>query len=190
MLPKLDPPKSAPFTDSLRGVTVLTRESTLSPYEGSVLEPAIEHAAVITRLYDPIYGKRVYLLHGERSACEKFLSRQEGNGQKMSLGSGGGHAAIHAHEQVVFAWVEERCDPSTPAGLGLIVHECHHATCRVMQAVGMQLCFESEEAYTYYIHWLVESWLTSMDLEQPQLEALLGKRLEFVCVDSLDSSPA
>lgn len=38
---------------------------------------------------------------------------------------------------------------------GLVAHECLHATCYILDYVGISLTEESEEAYTYLISYLV-----------------------------------
>jgi hypothetical protein len=39
---------------------------------------------------------------------------------------------------------------------GVIAHECFHATCAALRATGLSLSTKSEEAYAYYLDWLVD----------------------------------
>lgn len=183
MTPDIPDTEPQLFLDSLRKMVVIQKPKEFATAMSDVAASTI---AVVTCLYDALYGKRLYLMHGDRDACSRYLAIPENSGP-VDLGKGDGNTAIHKNGQWVYSWVDGSCDPSHPAGLGLVVHECHHATCRVMQEVGMELSLDSEEAYTYYVHWLVESWLSAMALSLKEAATLLGDRLKVVSVDSLDA---
>lgn len=42
--------------------------------------------------------------------------------------------------------------------LSSFVHECLHVCCRVFRTRGLPLSEESEEAYTYYLSWMIEQF--------------------------------
>lgn len=56
-------------------------------------------------------------------------------------------------KQIVIVWAEP------DANVGVIAHECLHATSYVMRSRGLKLSRKSEEAYTYHMEWVLNECL-------------------------------
>jgi hypothetical protein len=59
-------------------------------------------------------------------------------------------------QSIVILWFDSTQAATAAAWHGLIAHECCHATNDVLFSAGMEHTIESDEAYAYYMGWLVE----------------------------------
>lgn len=68
-------------------------------------------------------------------------------------------AIVHSyHGNVVIRFIEKK--PS----VGLVAHEALHATCRIMDYVGVKMCEDSEEAWAY----LLQEIINEINYEKPK----------------------
>lgn len=59
----------------------------------------------------------------------------------------------YEHRQLVLIWLDVDCDVS------VLAHEALHAACYVLKNKGIKMGDKSEEAYTYYMEWVMDQGL-------------------------------
>ena len=109
---------------------------------------------------DPIYDTQILVQrYGSLLACVKEYSKRIGCNVPDGIEENPrrrGFFLAKPTERSSMIWL------SKDAQLGVISHETFHATCHILGCVGLTLTSESEEAYTYYQQFLVNSILTGL----------------------------
>lgn len=138
------------------------------------------------RWHDPIYHISYILLVGPHASLTGWF--KSALGSECDPGDPRGVWALtmshyserNGHVQVF--WFPPSPAPSTatlPSIVSTIAHEALHAVTSVMESKGLPLSREGDEAYTYYLGWIVEE-MTSRLLKVPSWKKAMtpakGKR--------------
>lgn len=97
------------------------------------------------------FGSRFSLVRALSPLVGKRLAREEA---KAIGHSSQGRTVIDEERGVYYLWLPQR--PESAAHFGVLAHEVAHVAFGLMQKIGASLTPESEEAYTYLIHFLTE----------------------------------
>lgn len=115
---------------------------------------------------DPIYGRTILLLVGKKSLVQKYLNdnfdpdyEMEGNFGEVNyfdipdtrVGS----------KRVFYIWLDSY-DESVQ-DVGTVAHECFHLVCYIFDDLGIKYCDESEEAWAWYLDYLVQQVLKVLE---------------------------
>lgn len=104
-------------------------------------------------LEDPIYNSGIMVQFGGdiNDLLKEYAKKlKQDVPKKEDNWRGLGNFTAYEHHKGGALWIKNRKDHST------ISHECLHATFHVMTRMGMPLVEASEEAWAYYLGWLVK----------------------------------
>lgn len=108
---------------------------------------------------DPWKWEGAVLVGGTYDQFKRFVKRYIG--EDVNVGShSAGHAYV-AYGQPWMLWIESR------KNVGALAHEALHVTSGVLEARGMSLRNESEEAYTYTMEFIIRAVLTNKKWLRP-----------------------
>lgn len=108
---------------------------------------------------DPIYGRKVTVLHCSFERVQAFMLRQHNH--EVGEDARAATAAMMVVEGDVYLWLVN--DKAKPQNLRFrIVHEIVHIARRVMEEVGIHLSIETDEAYAYYQAYLYDTITTKL----------------------------
>lgn len=106
----------------------------------------------VVKIKDTIYRNDVYFIHDEKDDfIKKYLKKKaDYDATEIIKKSAGFYVAIGEPIHEYYIVITKYADN----WIGTLVHECLHATSKVLRERGIDLTEETEEAYTYYIQWL------------------------------------
>jgi hypothetical protein len=99
-------------------------------------------------IYDTIYGTNFYVSRNvPYSYFYQQVNKYWGNYKEEELLAHG--RVIKNDKNTIWIWTKSN-------DIGILVHECFHAVCYAFNDKGLYLCEDSEEAFTYYLQWLID----------------------------------
>lgn len=107
----------------------------------------------------PIYNVRLCVVVADTTAVElnKFLKKKFGAVLHADEVDGADGSCNILDDDVVI-WLR-RFSPRKPSDMGVLAHECLHATDFILWRAGISMTHSSEEAFNYLLGWMVEKIL-------------------------------
>ncbi len=113
------------------------------------------------RWTDPLYGAATVLLRGTGEEAHHWLTATFGPITEFEVNAAmGGQTSwiVRPAGGILVLWFPE-FSARNVAHLSMLSHEAFHATCFVLEDRGLTLSESSEEAYAYYLGWIVSECL-------------------------------
>jgi hypothetical protein len=111
----------------------------------------------------PIYGTEIHLWKCEPEALIRYVRKNHISDWKFEdqgKGIQGKHFLITGNSfPRSFIWLHPEWNPNRISSLSSLLHETFHATSRTLYMYGLELCWQSEEAFAYYQQWLFRKCL-------------------------------
>lgn len=99
--------------------------------------------------------KRYKVTKEKRAKWEYPVQRSRNNGGATTL-------IDHDQPWYIFVYFPVKPRMSSPDDVGQVVHEMLHAASRILRRKGVELCDESEEAFTYLNEFLVRDFFEQL----------------------------
>lgn len=109
---------------------------------------------------DDVYDVSIVLLHGDGKAALAWMDKTFGDVSGRECGEFTGAKTLWIERPkgcALALWFPEWFHVSDAHYLGVLAHECFHAAEFVLGHRGMALTDASDEAYAYYIAWMVRN---------------------------------
>lgn len=117
---------------------------------------------------DEVYRTTFYLVEGSRDDFSSFIKQTFDHDYKVT---GSAHTFFTKQHNAIAIWVQPR--EWDVEHISVIAHEAFHATTFALDTVGIRLADESDEAFAYYLAWVVRNVLTRLagDPKKPKRKA-------------------
>jgi len=125
----------------------------------------------VCELAEPVYGANFVLLYGTVAELEVYRDAGKPNSLSHTIGTGmledsegirGRYLQVAHRDGDDYHAMFVRSDIHEVSKMPVAAHECFHATTSVLLGRGLKLTNESEEAFAYYISWLLEHYAKLM----------------------------
>lgn len=112
---------------------------------------------------DHIYSVSVFVVRSEPEELVEFFARVfQQEHPPMQRQRGRTVWVEHELGCALVIWLRSDFDPADPESLGILAHEAMHGALFVLQARGLVLTEQSEEAFAYYTGYLFREALTRL----------------------------
>lgn len=131
----------------------------------------------IATIKDPIYGAKITFICKEpRERTLRFLENYKPAADDKSwedrMGTDGFVCEIEWNRYLFILPLETTINELHST----IAHEAFHITARLLRHCGIELCYESEEAFAYYLGWLIESFTKIYSKGKPMKAKAASKK--------------
>ena len=101
---------------------------------------------------DELYGATFHLVEGTPADFGRYMKTAFARDVATD---GAAHTLLMPVDFTIVIWLQAM--PASALHLSVVAHEAFHATTFVMEHVGITLRDESDEAFAYYLGWLVRN---------------------------------